>query len=632
MIEEIFNKDALLEKAKSLSHKEFKHGFDGMSMDGAYTWMYINYDRLRRDIINGAYRPMPATGFRRAKINGGFCQLSRLTAIDTVLQSVLNDRLAEEVDGHFAENSFAYRSGKGVLAALECYVAYSNKYKLASKLDFNACFDNMDHGVLEQAIKRFFQDEKLCSLIMIFVKTPVWIDGEVVENEKGLLQGMPLAPLLCNIYFHLADEFMQSIGVEFIRFADDIVLFGDSFSELKMKHERVVSFIEKELHLKLNGRKSKIDSPVKMSFLGHRFDRDKRGVIAFDSGIDTKAAYHNWHTSKPKSNGGRVDILSDGVLRQKELSVLFDTDTVDTSIPLVGTERINVYSDVVFDTGFLSLAMKKGISVNLFDKSGYLIGSFVPAKPLKTPKITHEQLLAYYDSKKRLAIAKEFVLASVHNTLLNVRYHNKQSENEAFKGAINDLAELKLKIKSAATYEALLLLEAKCRSIYYGCFDAFIKREDFIFESRTRRPPKNKVNALISFGNTVLYGHISHEIQKTALDVRVGYLHATNTRYCSLNLDIAEIFKPLVVDRVIFALINKGEITSGHFSVFENGAVYLNEDGKRVFLSAFYEKLETTLDVKGTPKSYNALIVEEVRKLIKSLRDGEKYKAFRQVR
>ena len=75
------------------------------------------------------------------------------------------------------------------------------------------------------------------------------------------------------------------------------------------------------------------------------------------------------------------------------------------------------------------------------------------------------------------------------------------------------------------------------------CYDGFINRNEFVFDSRTRRPPRNEVNAMISFGNTLLYSLISREIQKTALDVRVGFLHATNKRHETLNLDIAEIFQ-----------------------------------------------------------------------------------------
>ena len=80
LINDIFNRDTLLEKAKFLSGKKFKPGYDGMSMDGAYSWIYINGERLCSDISNGDYKPMPAMGFRSAEMQGDFRKLSRLTA------------------------------------------------------------------------------------------------------------------------------------------------------------------------------------------------------------------------------------------------------------------------------------------------------------------------------------------------------------------------------------------------------------------------------------------------------------------------------------------------------------------------------------------------------------------------
>ena len=216
--------------------------------------------------------------------------------------------------------------------------------------------------------------------------------------------------------------------------------------------------------------------------------------------------------------------------------------------------------------------------------------------------------------------------------MLNLKYYDKQEKKDKYSEAIKKLYRLKSEVKKTEDYRELLVLEARVRQTYYGCFDEFISREDFVFGSRSRKPPKTNVNAMLSFGNTVLYNLIETEICKTPLDVRIGFLHATNKRRASLNLDIAELFKPLIVDRVIFSLINRGAVSSKHFKAFENGAVYLTDEGKRIFLEAFYSKLETVITVKDRKMSYNSVITDEIRKLTRHLRDGESYKAFRQVR
>lgn len=129
-------------------------------------------------------------------------------------------------------------------------------------------------------------------------------------------------------------------------------------------------------------------------------------------------------------------------------------------------------------------------------------------------------------------------------------------------------------MKKAGDINRLMLMEAKARRLYYAMFNEIISDRAFAFTVRSKRPPKDPINALISFGNVWLYSRVASEIAKTSLDARIGFLHATGDRGESLNLDIAEIFKPLIVDRSIFTLINKGMMDAGegektpHWSYF----------------------------------------------------------------
>ena len=224
------------------------------------------------------------------------------------------------------------------------------------------------------------------------------------------------------------------------------------------------------------------------------------------------------------------------------------------------------------------------------------------------------------------------MLAALHNLRLNLRYARKHEPLALYDSVIGKLVALECKIKQCESYEELLTLEAQSRKEYYSCFDHLIHSDQFVFGERTRRPPRNEVNSLLSFGNTVLYNHISFKVNRSPLDIRVGFLHATNSRPESLNLDIAEIFKPLVVDRVIFTLLNNRQLTPRDFLHPSNGAVTLSQDAKRVFLRAFYEKLDTTLTDHDRTVSYDMLIDDEIRKLVRHFREGSPYKPFKQVR
>lgn len=105
--------------------------------------------------------------------------------------------------------------------------------------------------------------------------------------------------------------------------------------------------------------------------------------------------------------------------------------------------------------------------------------------------------------------------------------------------------------------EQLIAFEGQIKQTYFKAFSTIIDNPEFQFESRTRRPPKDYINTLISFSNSVLYTQVLSEIYQTHLDPRIGYLHTTNFRRFTLNLDMAEIFKLVIGDRTIFSVLNK---------------------------------------------------------------------------
>ena len=632
MTKDIFTLDQMLMHASQLKKKQFKPGFDHMTSDAAAIWLHVNGDQLLKSLYDGAYQPMPALGFITAKKDGGYRPLSRQTAIDTVIQQCIISWLTDICEAQFSSSSYAYRRNMGVNGALEAYTRLGSTHAWAAKVDPRQCFDTLDHEVLTSALRAFVPDEDLLRLIMRYAAQPLLQDEEIVYRSEGILQGAPLSPLLCNIYFHSLDLLLTERGISFIRYADDIVLFAENRAEAEAFRKLTEKHLTETLRLTLNPQKSAIDSPKALHFLGHRFLEEKDGLLVLRPEDTPLDAYRDWYATRPSGTRRAVTLLSDGVLRPKDFSILFDTETVDTNIPTRTTDMINIYSDVVFDSHFLKRAFDNAIQVNVFDHHGKLLGRFLPNTALKNPVVTFEQLQAYYDGAHRLTLARCFVLAALHNLRLNLRYARKHEPLALYDSVIGKLVALECKIKQCESYEELLTLEAQSRKEYYSCFDHLIHSDQFVFSERTRRPPRNEVNSLLSFGNTVLYNHISFKVNRSPLDIRVGFLHATNSRPESLNLDIAEIFKPLVVDRVIFTLLNNRQLTPRDFLHPSNGAVTLSQDAKRVFLRAFYEKLDTTLTDHDRTVSYDMLIDDEIRKLVRHFREGSPYKPFKQVR
>ncbi len=236
----------------------------------------------------------------------------------------------------------------------------------------------------------------------------------------------------------------------------------------------------------------------------------------------------------------------------------------------------------------------------------------------------------YLDESKRLTVVKSLELGFVHNLRANLKYYSRQRDSALLSNTIKTLNAVMKEINEAKTLESLLLIEARARQHYYQMFNEIIDNKGFAFTSRTKRPPKDPLNALISFGNTYLYNRIATEINKTTLDIRIGFVHATNSRCQSLNLDIADIFKPLIVDRAIFTLINKNMIDSNmHFEKVENGGVYLNRPGKRLFINELDNKIYQKQTNKNTPTSYDTKIRNELSKIYRLICYGEAYKPFK---
>lgn len=177
-------------------------------------------------------------------------------------------------------------------------------------------------------------------------------------------------------------------------------------------------------------------------------------------------------------------------------------------------------------------------------------------------------------------------------------------------------------VRGATSVGEVMGLEGAAREQYYSGLDKVLGG---VMEGRTRRPPGNWVNSLMSLGNTLLYLETLDQILQTQLDPRIGFLHSTNLRRYSLNLDIADVFKPLVVDRLIVSLVNRGEMDSRDFEV---QGLKLKRDSLRKFLAKFDAKLESKVKVGRRRLSYSTLLRYEAYKVEKHVIGDERYRPY----
>lgn len=321
-------------------------------------------------------------------------------------------------------------------------------------------------------------------------------------------------------------------------------------------------------------------------------------------------------------------IFKSGRIRRNENTVEFENANGEKkSLPINDIYCIHLFGEIDLNTKLIVFMNQHGIPLHFYNYYGYYSGSFYPREKLPSGFLIVKQVEHYIDWQKRLQIAREFVSTAINNILANLDHYKK---NDKDVGAfIDKIKGESANIESVSNVAELMGIEGRARDIYYSSFGSFL-REGFEFEKRTKMPPQNMLNSLISFGNSLMYATVLTEIYHTQLTPTVSYLHEPGERRYSLALDISEVFKPLIVDRVIFNLINNRIIKEEHF-VEELNFCYLNEQGRRTFLSEYQKKLDTTINNARLKRniSYQRLIRIECFKLVKHLLGEKDYRGLR---
>lgn len=389
--------------------------------------------------------------------------------------------------------------------------------------------------------------------------------------------------------------------------------------------------LEKIEKVPLNKSKSGVYKSLNRKFLGYCFEEKSGKVIAKHEKKAYTTIYRDLYTTGIKKVDHNYHLINEGILTKRDYTLLFEGPTGKKYIPIETTDSLYVYSNIIFSGNFFEFVNKKGLNVALIDKYGEKIGSFVPQNNRRNIKTEIKQLKVYDNENERLELAKKLEIASVSNIRANLKYYARRKNSERLQDAVIGISRLIQQLNEAKDVTKLMTIEAQSRQKYYQCFNEILNDEDFIFEKRTRRPPEDPLNAMISFGNTLLYQRIANEINRTSLDIRIGIVHAAGSRPESLNLDLADLFKPILVDRTIFTLVNRKMLEATDFVEVENNGIYLSREGKKQFIREFERKLFQKVQIDGLDRTYDYVIKNEIQKLKRFFEYGEKYKPYKYV-
>ncbi len=309
--------------------------------------------------------------------------------------------------------------------------------------------------------------------------------------------------------------------------------------------------------------------------------------------------------------------------REKDENV---SDRDSKFIPITDIDSICVLADITFNKRFLELISYHKIPMHIFNYYGTYKGTFYPPDEVFSGSLLIKQVKFFTRLSRRIYLAKKFVLGAASNIRRNLK---RQSPKAAeINNIISSIEEKIDEINHCKDIPNLMNIEGFIHKQYYSAFNYFINSE-IKFTKREFHPPTTPMNALISFSNALVYSSIGNEIYRTKLSPLVSFLHEPSDNRLSLIFDIAEIFKPLLGDRLIFKMLNQNSISINDFE-YRDGGCYLNESGRKKFVEAYDKRLEKTIMHRQLkrPVSYRRLIRLECYKIIKHIKKEEDYKPF----
>jgi len=299
-----------------------------------------------------------------------------------------------------------------------------------------------------------------------------------------------------------------------------------------------------------------------------------------------------------------------------------DYNVVSTKpLPIKGIDEIYILAKVDLDSYTMAFIADNNILLHFFSPFQSFRGNFFPSTSNSVNKsgfVLLQQLRAFDDEVHRLYIAKQVTKGHFINGVNNCKKYNIDFEVELYLDNLERAKDIGEVMASEGAYQ----------KNYYQAWNKIIKNQrTFKFTKRSKRPPTDKINCLISYVNTRIYNIVLSEIYKTELDPRIGFLHEPNYRALSLHLDIAEIFKPIIGDNIIFTLLNKNEITSKDFKT-NSGRIRFTNEGIKKIESKIIKKMTEQTTIGEQRLTWRQVIRREVNRIKRNVVETSEYEPF----
>ena len=325
--------------------------------------------------------------------------------------------------------------------------------------------------------------------------------------------------------------------------------------------------------------------------------------------------------------GSTKYIMSMGELTRKDNSLCFRNDGKNVCMPVENTKEIFCFNEVSINTKLLDFLSQNNIIIHFYNYYGGYSGTYYPRDHYLSGKLLVKQVLKYEND--RMSVARAIVKGiglNIYEVLYHYYKHGKKEVKETTDWIKSDFIRL---VEQSKDVKELMAYEGEVWMRFYADFKYFLP-EDFVMNKRVKRPPDNPINALVSFGNTLLYTKTISAIYQTHLDQRISFLHEPSEGRFSLSLDLSEVFKPVIVFRTIFDLVNNHRLqVEKHFEKNVNYCI-LNEEGRKIFVKAFEERMESVFEHSRLKRkvTYRTALKLDCYKLIKNILEDKEFVPF----
>lgn len=620
---------------------------------------------LQQQIHHETYHPQPARGFYLPKRNGGKRLIGISTIGDRIVQRWLLEELYFPLEEAFSHCSYAYRPGRNIQQAVKhLYFHYQYQPAWIIQSDIKQFFDCLSWALLLSLLEDLKLNGLLLALIEQQLKTAIKLQNRILLPTEGVLQGSILSGALANLYLNDFDHDCLRGDINLVRYGDDFAVACRSHRTAEKTLTKLENWLATR-HLKLQPEKTRIVAPDQsFIFLGYEFRAGqvfapppvipKNSALALPSGsprTQRKLYFHSFLSQPPKAcslkKGRNLPPLSPANPKHyfcEDMTTLYVTDQgaylkaqnhqfqvyhqqeLRCQIPVNRISHIVLFGCCNMSHGAVRLSLSRRIPVLYLSQRGRYFGRLETEGQAKVAYLA-QQIKRADDAEFVRNQAETIVRAKLHNSRILLKRLGRRRKNTAIEGAVTTLATIMDNLPSAATLDELRGHEGNGAKVYFQALGTLFLGE-FTFSHRTKRPPTDPINSLLSLGYTLLHQNLHSFVEVMGLHTHFGQLHVPRDNHPALVSDLVEEFRAQVVDSFVAYLVNKKIFTAEDFTpADERGGIYLHHDSLKKFLKHWEEKLqsEITHPYTGFKVSLRRCFELQVREYIACLMGDQDY-------